>query len=59
MDSVIEVTNADKGFLILIEEENEPRVAVARNLDAAEPAARRAPSLGQHRAARDADARSR
>src|SRR6185436_3371030 len=33
MDSVIEVTNADKGFLILIEKENEPRVAVARNLN--------------------------
>jgi transcriptional regulator with GAF, ATPase, and Fis domain len=32
MDSVIEVTNADKGFLILIEE-GDPRVAVARNLN--------------------------
>jgi transcriptional regulator with GAF, ATPase, and Fis domain len=32
MDAVIEVTNADKGFLILIEDKNEPRVAVARNL---------------------------
>jgi transcriptional regulator with GAF, ATPase, and Fis domain len=31
MDSVIEVTNADKGFLILTETEG-PRVAVARNL---------------------------
>jgi len=31
MDSVIEVTNADKGFLILTEAEG-PRVAVARNL---------------------------
>jgi len=32
MDSVIEVTNADKGFLILIED-GDPRVAVARNLN--------------------------
>ena len=31
MDAVIEVTNADKGFLILTEAEG-PRVAVARNL---------------------------
>ncbi|HEY2733211.1 MAG TPA: sigma 54-interacting transcriptional regulator, partial [Polyangiales bacterium] len=31
MDSVIEVTNADKGFLILVDGEG-PRVAVARNL---------------------------
>ncbi|MET0389566.1 MAG: sigma 54-interacting transcriptional regulator [Polyangiales bacterium] len=31
MDAVIEVTNADKGFLILVEGEG-PRVAVARNL---------------------------
>jgi transcriptional regulator with GAF, ATPase, and Fis domain len=31
MDSVIDVTNADKGFLILIED-GDPRVAVARNL---------------------------
>jgi transcriptional regulator with GAF, ATPase, and Fis domain len=31
MDSVIEVTNADKGFLILTEADG-PRVAVARNL---------------------------
>ncbi|MGD8859433.1 MAG: sigma 54-interacting transcriptional regulator [Myxococcales bacterium] len=32
MDSVIEVTNADKGFLVLIESGG-PRVAVARNLN--------------------------
>src|SRR5262245_55817297 len=32
MDSVIEVTSADKGFLILVDEQ-EPRVAVARNLN--------------------------
>jgi transcriptional regulator with GAF, ATPase, and Fis domain len=32
MDSVIDVTNADKGFLILIED-GDPRVAVARNLN--------------------------
>ncbi len=32
MDAVIEVTNADKGFLILVEEGG-PRVAVARNLN--------------------------
>jgi transcriptional regulator with GAF, ATPase, and Fis domain len=32
MDSVVEVTNADKGFLILLEE-GAPRVAVARNLN--------------------------
>lgn len=32
MDAVIEVTNADKGFLVLVEEA-EPRVAVARNLN--------------------------
>jgi transcriptional regulator with GAF, ATPase, and Fis domain len=31
MDSVIEVTSADKGFLLLVEH-GEPRVAVARNL---------------------------
>ena len=31
MDAVIEVTNADKGFLILVDGEG-PRVAVARNL---------------------------
>jgi transcriptional regulator with GAF, ATPase, and Fis domain len=31
MDAVIQVTNADKGFLILFED-NEPRVRVARNL---------------------------
>jgi transcriptional regulator with GAF, ATPase, and Fis domain len=31
MDSVIEVTSADKGFLILVDH-GEPRVAVARNL---------------------------
>ena len=31
LDAVIEVTNADKGFLILVNE-GEPRVAVARNL---------------------------
>jgi len=31
MDAVIDVTNADKGFLVLIEA-GEPRVAVARNL---------------------------
>ena len=31
MDAVIDVTSADKGFLVLIEQ-NEPRVAVARNL---------------------------
>jgi transcriptional regulator with GAF, ATPase, and Fis domain len=31
LDSVIEVTSADKGFLILVDEA-EPRVAVARNL---------------------------
>ncbi len=32
MDAVIEVTNADKGFLILVDG-NGPRVAVARNLN--------------------------
>jgi transcriptional regulator with GAF, ATPase, and Fis domain len=32
MDSVIEVTNADKGFLILVDGGEGPRVAVARNL---------------------------
>jgi transcriptional regulator with GAF, ATPase, and Fis domain len=32
MDSVIEVTSADKGFLILVDE-GDPRVAVARNLN--------------------------
>jgi len=32
MDSVIEVTNADKGFLVLIEE-GVPRIAVARNVN--------------------------
>jgi transcriptional regulator with GAF, ATPase, and Fis domain len=32
MDAVIEVTNADKGFLILVDGGEGPRVAVARNL---------------------------
>ena len=32
MDSVIEVTNADKGFLVLLEE-GVPRIAVARNVN--------------------------
>ena len=48
MDAVIEVTNADKGFLLLIED-GDPRVAVARNLNQREPAQRRAPSFRQHR----------
>ena len=58
MDSVIEVTNADKGFLILIEAGRAARGRGAQP-EPAEPAARRAPPLGQHPAARDAHARSR
>ena len=33
LDRVVEITNADKGFLILIEDDDEPRVRVARNIE--------------------------
>ncbi|MDD9965530.1 MAG: sigma 54-interacting transcriptional regulator [Myxococcales bacterium] len=42
MDAVIEVTNADKGFLVLVREES-PRIAVARNLNR-----ERLPDDGRH-----------
>ena len=50
MDVVIEVTNADKGFLVLIEA-GEPVVKVARNLRRENIARRRQPPVGLHHGA--------
>ena len=48
MDAVIDVTHADKGFLLLMREEG-PEIAVARNLRQQDIPPQRAPPVRQHR----------